>query len=116
MGELILKEVLYLPGMRVNIFSLQSCRNKEHEYSFTGKPHPGRVIPIFNSEGRQISSMKESLKGKPNLIWERVKEGKRVDMDAEVLGAKGIHMELLHKRLGHTSQTRMERLVCGQMV
>ena len=32
-------------------------------------------------------------------------------MEGEVLGGKGISMELLHKRLGHTSQGGMERLV-----
>ena len=37
-------------------------------------------------------------------------------MEGEVLGAKGIQMELLHKRLGHTSQSGMERLVREQMV
>ena len=37
-------------------------------------------------------------------------------MEGEVPGAKGIQMELLHKRLGHTSQSGMERLVREQMV
>ena len=33
-----------------------------------------------------------------------------------MLGGKGISMELLHKRLGHTSQSGMERLVREQLV
>ena len=35
-------------------------------------------------------------------------EGKEDVMEGEVLGGKGISMELLHKRLGHTSQGGMK--------
>ena len=37
-------------------------------------------------------------------------------VEAEVLGGKGIQMELLHKRLGHTSQSVVDRLVREKMV
>ena len=43
-------------------------------------------------------------------------EGKEDVMEGEVLWGKGISMELLHKRLGHTSQGEMERLVREQLV
>ena len=53
--------------------------------------------------------MKETRKARPTLICERLKGGE--EMEGEVLGGKGIQMELLHKRLGHTTQSGMERLV-----
>ena len=37
-------------------------------------------------------------------------------MEGEVLGGKGVQMDLLHRRLGHTSQSVMERLVREQIV
>ena len=58
--------------------------------------------------------MQESLKARPTLICKGLNDGE--EMEGEVLGAKGISMELLHKRLGHTSQGGMERLVQEQMV
>ena len=38
------------------------------------------------------------------------------EMEGEVLGGKGISMELLHRRLGHTSQGGMERFLREQLV
>ena len=114
-GVLELHEVLFLPGMRVNIFSLQRIRDKGAcSYTFEGEPHPGKKIPILNREGEQIATMQESLKARPTLICKGLNI--REEMEGEVLGGKGISMELLHKRLGHTSQGGMERLVREQMV
>ena len=114
-GVLELHEVLFLPGMNVNIFSLQRIRDKgECSYAFKGKPQPGKVIPILNREGEQIATMRESLKAKPTLICEALNGPE--EMEGEVLGGKGISMELLHRRLGHTSQGGMERLVREQLV
>ena len=110
-----LHEVLFLPGMRVKIFSLQRIRDKgECNYTFEGKPHPRKQIPIMNREGEQIATMQESLKARPTLVCKGLNDGG--GMEGEVLGGKGISMELLHKRLGHTSQGGMERLVREQMV
>ena len=68
-GALELHEVLYLPGMRVNIFSLQRIRDKgECSFAFEGKPHPEKLIPILNKEGQQIATMRETLKGRPTLV------------------------------------------------
>ena len=58
--------------------------------------------------------MQESLKARPTLVCKGLNDGG--EMEGEVLGVKGISMELLHKRLGHTSQGGMERLVREQMV
>ena len=59
-GVLELHEVLSLPGMRVNIFSLQRIRDKGAcSYTFEGEPHPGKEIPILNREGEQIATMKQ---------------------------------------------------------
>ena len=58
--------------------------------------------------------MKETSKARPTLVCGRLAETdgvKRRLVEGEVLGGKGISMELLHKRLGHTSQGGMERLV-----
>ena len=38
------------------------------------------------------------------------------EMEGEALGAKGVQMDLLHRRLGHTSQSVIERLVRDQLV
>ena len=126
-GEIELHEVLYMPGMRVNIFSLQRIRRKGAcSYTFGGEPQPGRVIPIYNRDGQQIATMEETLKARPTLVCGRLAgtdgvegmtvEEKEYGMEGEVLGGKGISMELLHKRLGHTSQGGMERLVREQLV
>ena len=114
-GALELHEVLYLPGMKVNIFSLQRIRKiGECSYTFEGKPVPGKQIPIYNKDGNQIATMEESLKARPTLVC--VGANADVGVKGEVLGAKGISMELLHKRLGHTSRGGMERIVREQLV
>ena len=116
-----LHEVLFMPGMKVNIFSLQRIRSKGAcSYTFHGEPQPGRVIPIFNREGEQIATMKETVRARPTLICERLKYADENEdggeVEAEVLGGKGIQIELLHRRLGHTSQSVIDRLVREQMV
>ena len=114
-GVLELHEVLFLPGMKVNIFSLQRIRNKGAcSFAFEGDPQPGKEIPIVNRVGEQIATMRESLKARPTLVCERLNGLE--EMEGEILGGKGISMELLHKRLGHTSQSGMERLVREQLV
>ena len=51
--------------------------------------------------------MKETVRARPTLICERLKKSDESkggdDSEADVLGGKGIQMELLHKCLGHTS-------------
>lgn len=116
-GDLELKEVLYLPGMKVNIFSLQRIRKiGECSYTFEGKPTPGKKIPIYDKMGRQIATMEESSKARPTLMCEVARHGGEKEVEGEVLGAKGIDIGLLHKRLGHTSRGGLERLVREQMV
>ena len=58
--------------------------------------------------------MRESLKARPTLVCKGLNEHEEIE--GEVLGGKGISMELLHKRLQHTSQGGMERLVREQLV
>ena len=72
------------------------------------------MIPILNKHGVQIATMREISKARPTLICTRAKEFQE-ELEREVLGAKGIQMELLHKRLGHTSQSVTERLVRDQL-
>ena len=101
--------------MWVNIFSLQRMRWKGAcSYTFEGEPQPGKVISIYNREGKQIATMRETLRARPTLVCDRLNGVEK--MKGEVFGRKGISMELLHKRLGHTSQGGMERLVREQMV
>ena len=73
------------------------------------------MIPIFNREGEQIVTMKETVRARPSLICERIKYANENEgggeVEAEVLGGKGIQIELLHRRLGHTSQSVIDRLV-----
>ena len=64
------------------------------------------MIPILNREREQIATMRESLKAKPTLICEALNGLE--EMEGEVLGGKGISMDLLHRRLGHTSQGGMD--------
>ena len=110
-----LHEVLYMPGMRVNIFSLQRIRNKGScSYAFAGNPQPGKKIPIFNKVGEQIATILENEKARPTLVCDKHHRAER--MEGEILGGKGITMELLHRRLGHTSPGGMERLVREQLV
>ena len=114
-----LREVLFMPGMKVNIFSLQRIRSRGScSYTFQGAPGSNVAIPILNKCGEQIATMRETKKARPTLICSRVKEAEvgECDLEAEVLGGKGIQMELLHRRLGHTSQSVIQRLVRDQMV
>ena len=114
--ELQLRQVLYVPGMKVNIFSLQRIRCKGAcSYTFKGAPSPQDVIPIFNRDGKQIATMRETTKARPTLICTRMEECE-YEMEGEALGAKGVQMDLLHRRLGHTSQSVIERLVREQLV
>ena len=88
-GELELREVLYMPGMSVNIFSLQRIRKKGAcNFPFKGVPEPGKIIPIYNKVGVQIATMQESFGARPTLICERFK--RRVQSGAEVFGGKGV--------------------------
>ena len=54
--------------------------------------------------------MRETAKARPTLICTRMEECE-YEMEGEALGAKGVQMDLLHRRLGHTSQSVIERLV-----
>ena len=117
--ELELREVLFMLGMKVNIFSLHRIRSKGAcSFAFHGVPRLEGVIQIFNRVGEQIATMRETSKARPTLICKRFKGADAVDseVEGEVLGGKGVQMELLHRRLGHTSQSVIERLVRDQMV
>ena len=59
--------------------------------------------------------MRESLAiARPTLVCDGLNGVEK--MEGEVRGGKGISMEMLHKRLGHTSQGGMERLVREHLV
>ena len=102
-------------GMRVNIFSLQRIRSKGScSYAFARNPQPGKKIPIYNKVGEKIATILENEKARPTLVCEKYHGA--AQLEGEVLGGKGITMELLHRRLGHTSQGGLERLVREQLV
>ena len=53
--KLELQEVLFMSGLKVNIFSLQRIRSKgAYSFSFHGEPKPERVIQIFNRAGERV--------------------------------------------------------------
>ena len=64
-------------------------------------PNPEDVIPILNKSGVQIATMRETKKARPTLICSRLQEAdvKENVMEGEVLGGKGVQMDLLHRRL-----------------
>ena len=73
--KLELQEVMFMSGMKVNIFTLQRIRSLGAcSFSFLGEPRPERVIQIFNRAGEQIATMKETIRAWPTLICERLKE------------------------------------------
>ena len=76
------------------------------------------VIPILNKGEVQIATMRETTKARSTLICSRLYEAdvEGSNMEGEVFGGKGVQMELLHRRLGHTSQSVIERLVREHMV
>ena len=89
--KLELQEVLFMSGMKVNIFSLQRITSKGACcFSFHGEPQPERVIQIFNRAREQIATMKETVRARPTLICERLKYAD--EDEAEVLGGKGIQI------------------------
>lgn len=84
--------------MRVKIIFLQRIRNLGScSYTFSGKPELGKVIPIFNWGGKQIATMEENAKARPTLVCERHRGEEEGCMEGEVLGAKGVQMELSHR-------------------
>ena len=88
--ELQLRQVVYMPSMKVNIFSLQRIRFKGAcSYTFQGVPRPQDVITILNSDGKQIATMRETAKARPTLICTRMEECE-YEMEGEALGAKGV--------------------------
>ena len=95
-----LHEVLFMPGMKVNNFSLQRIRSKGAcSFSFHGVPRPDDVVQILNRLGEQIASMRETAKARPTLICEGFQsgsEGGGVDealVEGEILGSKGVQMD-----------------------
>ena len=76
------------------------------------------VIPILNKEEVQIATMRETAKARPILIFTRLQgaDAEGSDMEGEILGGKRVQMELFQKRLGHTSQSVIVRLVREKMV
>ena len=64
--------------------------------------------------GEQIATILENEKARPTLVCE--KHHGAAQLEGEVLGGKGVTMDLLHRRLGHTSQGGLERLVREQLV
>ena len=74
-GMLELREVLYMPGMRVNIFSLQRIRSKgSSSYAFACNPQPGKKIPIYNNVGEQIATILENEKARPTVVCGSIME------------------------------------------
>ena len=95
--KLELQVVLFMSGMKVNIFSLQRIRSKGAcSFTFHGEPQPKRVIHIFNRAREQIATMKEIVRARPTLICERLKGADEDEggdeAEAKVLGGKGIQI------------------------
>ena len=91
---------MFMSGMKVNIISLQRIRSKGAcSFSFHGELQPERVIQIYNRAGEHIATMKETIRARPTLICERLKDANEDEgggeAKAEVLGGKGIQIELL---------------------
>ena len=58
-----------MPGMSVNIFSLQRIRKKRAcSFTFKGVPKLGHIIPIYNKVGVHIATMQKSFGARPTLI------------------------------------------------
>lgn len=113
-----LKEVLFMPGIKANIFSLQRIRCKGAcSITFKGIPNPQGVIPILKRVGQHIATMKETTKARPTLVCTRLKvaDSEEVRTKGEILGGEGVQMELLHGRLAHTSKSVMERLARDEL-
>ena len=79
-----------MPDMKVDIFSLQRIRCKGAcTYTFKRVPSPQDVIKIFNRDGKQIETMRETTKARPTLICTRMEEC-GYEMEGEALGTKGV--------------------------
>ena len=93
-------EVLFMPGMKVNIFSLQRIKsNGTCSFSFHGVPRPDDVVQILNRLGEQIALMRETAKARPTLMCERFQSCSEVGgvdeavVEGEILGSKGVQMD-----------------------
>ena len=116
-------DCLYVPGMSINVFSLQKLRRLEGSYSLSGKP--GQVVPLLNSEGVQFAAMHETDWGRPVLILREAEEEAEEIEGGEELAVELLNEEVaqkpkradvsvdinrLHLRLGHLSLSAMQRM------
>ena len=98
-GGITLHECLFIPGIRVNLFSGQKLRQAAWSYTCGGKP--GGIISVNTEAGKQVCTLREAISGRHTLICSPVKHRKSTEGEAVVAA---IDVNCLHGRMGHASE------------
>ena len=108
-----LENVLYMPSMHFNIISLQRLRAAHFVYIFN--EIPGKVV-IKNGRGGMVALMTESKCGRMTLDCKILSTNTPLPSSrlVEVFN-NSLSMDLLHRRLGHSAEGALRRLLRGDM-
>ena len=110
-GGVTLKKCLYIPGMRINMFSGQKAREAGWSYTCSGKD--GGIIPVYKKSGQQVCTLKETSTGRKTLICTPVRHQQLSEGESVVAAVK---INLLHTKLGHANERVLKNLAREHLV
>ena len=110
-GGITLHNCLYIPGMRVNLFSGQKERAQGWEYTFQGPA--GGIITVYRKDGKQICTIRESSSRRHTLICTQVRHHRPSEGEAVVAV---VDVNVLHRRLGHANEKVLRELGKANLV
>ena len=108
-----LENVLYMPSMLFNIISLQRLRAANFVYTFN--EIPGKAV-IKNARGEMVALMTESKSGRLTLDCKILSTATPLSSSRRVeISSNSLSMDLLPRRLGHSGEGALRRLLRGDM-
>ena len=108
-----LENVLLIPSMRFNIVSLQKLRAAGFVYTF--KEVRGKAV-IRNEKGGMVALMTESSTGRMTLDCTILSTAATLPSCRQIeVFSNSLSMDLLHRRLGHSGQAALQRLLRANM-
>ena len=108
-----LENVLFMPCMGFNILSLQKLRAANCIYTFNEVP--GKAV-IKNAKGGMVALMTESTCGRMTLDCRILSKAPPLPSSERVeVFSNSLSMDLLHRRLAHSGEAALRRLLRGEM-
>ena len=102
-----------MPSMHFNIISLQRLRAANFVYIFN--EIPGKAV-IKNARGGMVALMTESENGRLTLDCKILSTTNPLPSSRRVeVFSNSLSMDLLHRRLGHSGEGALRRLLRGDM-